>query len=237
MSKSNNYRVDPLISSTSSDSDSLESPSSPYNSSTNLSSPTSSLTSSSLSSPTSSLSYLPINSTPLLRELSFGVRERLPHGTTVEEAKKIKAEMYGIPLEEVVDNAETTPEFKIRAHEFLQMLANDSELYDNQLIEKLQQSSLTSFLDKETSSSSSSSLSTDTTTLSSSSSSIPSVLLISHGGFIKNFLIHICGRTVEKRITNCSLTILTINFSPNNQPSFSFEDDHFYEYNTTNCIP
>lgn len=36
--------------------------------------------------------------TPLLRELSFGVREKLPRGTTVVEAKEIVAKQLGLKI-------------------------------------------------------------------------------------------------------------------------------------------
>lgn len=159
-------------------------------------------------SESSTLSHIPVVPTNLIRELHFGVREMLPHGTSVEDARRIKAEKLGVPIEELVDNSETTDQFKVRAYQFLKLLSEDKDLFDEFLISKI---------------------SNDST----ANNSIPTLLLITHGGFIKNFLIHICGKSVLKKITNCSVTILTIHFSSNNKPSFSFDDEFFFEYNTT----
>jgi broad specificity phosphatase PhoE len=55
----------------------------------------------------------------LLREMSFGVRERLPREITVEEAIKIVAARDGIPIEDVIDTAETVEVLKQRQVKFL----------------------------------------------------------------------------------------------------------------------
>jgi broad specificity phosphatase PhoE len=60
-----------------------------------------------------------IKTTHLLRELSFGVRESLPRGTTVAEAKAVVAERQGIPVDQVKDTAESKHEAKLRQHQFL----------------------------------------------------------------------------------------------------------------------
>jgi broad specificity phosphatase PhoE len=54
----------------------------------------------------------------LLREISFGVRERLPRETTVEEAKRIVSEREGIPIDQVVDSAESFEDLIARQKKF-----------------------------------------------------------------------------------------------------------------------
>lgn len=56
--------------------------------------------------------------TPLLREVRFGVREALPSHLTVEEARKIYAKSKNIPIEDVVDTAESNEEVEERQIQF-----------------------------------------------------------------------------------------------------------------------
>lgn len=63
--------------------------------------------------------------TPLLRELSFGIREMLPRGTKVSEAKEIVAKKLSISPHEVTDNAETYSQLTERQISFLDSVFND----------------------------------------------------------------------------------------------------------------
>eukprot|EP01038_Epipyxis_sp_PR26KG_P011196 gene11196-15016_t len=60
--------------------------------------------------------------TKLLRELNFGVREGLPRGTTVCDAKAIVASNLNLPVDEIVDNAEKPEEVFERQRQFLNYL-------------------------------------------------------------------------------------------------------------------
>lgn len=63
-----------------------------------------------------------IEQTPLLRELSFGVREALPRSTPYEEAVRLTAERLGIPESEVVDTTESYEACMKRQETFIKSL-------------------------------------------------------------------------------------------------------------------
>jgi broad specificity phosphatase PhoE len=63
-----------------------------------------------------------VNQTPLLRELSFGVREALPRGTSIPDAKAEVAKRLNIPVSEVIDTVESYASVKVRQAEFLTRL-------------------------------------------------------------------------------------------------------------------
>lgn len=60
-----------------------------------------------------------VQSNALLRELGFGVREMLPRATPYEEAIKLYAARENIPVDEVVDPAETLEQIIERQRKFL----------------------------------------------------------------------------------------------------------------------
>lgn len=61
----------------------------------------------------------------LLREVSFGIREALPRGTTIEEAKVIVANRDNIHVNDVEDYSETNEEIKKRQKVFLRQIVAD----------------------------------------------------------------------------------------------------------------
>lgn len=128
--------------------------------------------------------------TPLLREVSFGLREGLPLKTTAEEAREIKAKELGIPVEEVIDPAETLEEVSARQRDFLTMMWND-----------LLNSGI--FTDN-TSSHTSCAASEE------SDDNIIRILVISHGGYIRRFLRMYCRFDVVEKIDNCAVSIITL---------------------------
>ncbi len=68
-----------------------------------------------------------IITTDLLRELSFGVREALPRGTSVNEAKQIISKRDNIAIETIIDTAESNESASNRVVQFLDLLANDTD--------------------------------------------------------------------------------------------------------------
>lgn len=63
--------------------------------------------------------------TALVREVCYGVRERLPTSTTVAEAREIVAKQLGIDEKDVVDHAEQPEQVRERQAAFLQKLRVD----------------------------------------------------------------------------------------------------------------
>lgn len=63
--------------------------------------------------------------TSLVREVCYGVRERLPTSTTVEEARAIVAQQMGIDEKDVMDDAELPEQVRGRQKVFLQQLRGD----------------------------------------------------------------------------------------------------------------
>ncbi len=60
--------------------------------------------------------------THLLREISFGVRENFPRGTSAKEARRIVAKQKGIPVEDVADAVEQEADVHRRQLTFLELL-------------------------------------------------------------------------------------------------------------------
>jgi len=68
-----------------------------------------------------------IITTDLLREISFGVREALPRGTSIEEAKQIISKRDKVAVETIIDTAESNESSNKRALQFLNLIANDAD--------------------------------------------------------------------------------------------------------------
>ena len=60
--------------------------------------------------------------TQLLREISFGVRENFPRGTSVKEARRMVAKKLDIRVEEVIDTLEREEDVRRRQLSFLDLL-------------------------------------------------------------------------------------------------------------------
>ena len=166
----------------------------------------------------------------LLREMNFGVKEMLPRETTFEAAIQIVALREGIKCEDVVDLAETNVELKIRQHRFLsetvfpELVAQGFPSNNNSPEppsipsdgnEKAGNEEINSLLTRD--------------------SGNPKILCISHGGFIRRFLLNYCdleyvassdnesypgasilssvfGIKATKliRLSNCSVSVVTV---------------------------
>lgn len=125
-----------------------------------------------------------LNTDRLLREMHFGVREALPRGTTVEQAKIIK--MKEMNVDSIEDTAEDFEQLLNRQRTFLSTtMFND--LKDIRLSSKSTEEDV----------------------------SIPRFLVVSHGGFIKQFLNNFTNFKVTK-IENCSATIVDIIYDGEN---------------------
>ena len=109
--------------------------------------------------------------TKLLREISFGVREELPRGTTLYDAKLLVAERQQIPVSEVIDTAETKEQVHSRQVDFIKQLQHHCM----------------------------------------NSNHIPTILCVSHGAYIRQFLTTFCPMLpVVSKIGNCSVSIVTV---------------------------
>ena len=109
--------------------------------------------------------------TALLREISFGVREELPRGTTLYDAKLLVAERQQIPVSEVIDTAETKEQVHRRQVDFIKQLQHHCM----------------------------------------NSNHIPTILCVSHGAYIRQFLTTFCPMLpVVSKIGNCSVSIVTV---------------------------
>jgi broad specificity phosphatase PhoE len=135
-------------------------------------------------------------------------REGLQKGLSVMEARKIVADTKGIPLETVVDASETTEETIARSFALLKHMVN--KLGDSQEAAVNNSSSLGGF---------------DSIKILSGHR----VLAVSHGAFIKAFLIQTCGLTqCSERILNGSVTALRVKV-------INAENDH-YEFNVHDVL-
>jgi probable phosphoglycerate mutase len=137
-----------------------------------------------------------LTTTPLIREVNFGVREMLPRGTTVEEAFQIVAEREGISLEDVTDTAETDEHIIERQKIFLEALFNDLENLPSLSVRENEDLTdpPTSFEDAH-------------------ETGRPLILCVSHGGFIKRFLKNFCGIGSIEKIGNCSISVVHVDWS------------------------
>ncbi len=138
----------------------------------------------------------------LLRELGFGVREMLPRSTPYEEAIRLYADRENIPVDEVVDPAETLEEIIERQRKFLvdvvypELAAGKAAAADS-----------------------------DAASAVTTGAPVPKILCVAHGGFIKRFLKHYCKETVEG-ISNCSITKVLVEFPSKKQFTCSVDTAH-----------
>ena len=65
--------------------------------------------------------------TDLLRELNFGVREALPRGLSVDEAKQIISKRDNLAIETIIDSSESNKSASKRVVRFLDLVANDTD--------------------------------------------------------------------------------------------------------------
>lgn len=65
----------------------------------------------------------------LIRELNFGIREKLPRGTSTAEAKQIISRRDSIPIIDIIDNAENGESVFARQQIFIETVFNDYEIY------------------------------------------------------------------------------------------------------------
>jgi broad specificity phosphatase PhoE len=120
----------------------------------------------------------------LLREMNFGVKERLPRHVTVEEATEIVASQKGIPYDDVINDAETYDDVKERQHIFLttvlyqELLSLQNKEGDSRKI-KSSDDSLKEM---------SSTINSDLKSMLTAQCEYPKILCVTHGGFIRQFL-------------------------------------------------
>lgn len=126
---------------------------------------------------------LDVHFTSSVREVNFGIREGLPKGTSVEEARVLISQQTGQAAESVEDSAKSEMAVLERQKVFL------AELHATLAV-------------------SASSLSCSVPL---SQSSPVKVLCVSHGGFIKRFLANFANVIVDA-VPNCSITTVHIEF-------------------------
>ena len=171
----------------------------------------------------------------LLREMNFGVLEMLPRNTSFETAIQIVAARQGIKFEDVVDEAETNAEVKIRQKKFI-----TETLFSELVAQGFPRQSTDAAATSATVSSST--IEVDDRVKSeveefilSRKSDNPKILCVSHGGFIRRFLSNFCdldyvtvgesnpypGSSILSsvfgikgtkliRLSNCSISVVTI---------------------------
>jgi len=126
-----------------------------------------------------------INLSPLLREISFGIREKLPRGTSVSAAKEIVAKSKGIPPQDIVDTAESSAQLSQRQMDFVGALFKD--------VEKI------------------------------TTKDVVKVLCVSHGAFIRNFVVSNCPGIECPKIDNCSITVIRLTKSGDCSYNYSID--------------
>lgn len=126
-----------------------------------------------------------ISRLPLLRELSFGLREGLSRSLTLPEVRRIRAQELNIQVEDLIDTAESSEGAKQRQHEFIKQLHRD--LRDHPLRREFEGE------------------------MGGERRGIP-VLCVSHGGFIRLFLKHYCKLPSVEKIKNCAASLITISW-------------------------
>jgi len=140
-----------------------------------------------------------IMTTYLVRELSFGVREALPRSVSKLEATEIVAKRLGIPVEDVIDTAESTEACRTRQLEFMGVLGREIKhllgTSDDDMFS----------LDDDDD---------DTNNSNSNNRKEPEplrILCVTHGGFIKKFLGFFTPKvTTPTKIGNCALSVVEI---------------------------
>lgn len=156
-----------------------------------------------------------VHLTPLLRELRFGVREALPRGTSVREARDIVAKAKNISKDEVVDDTETLHEVRIRQQELLERIYKDLFEHDP-AVAKVAPGGLAGPGEEEAASPTIVDSNNTLAGATSDTSQLPlKVLAVSHGGFIKSFLRHFCADLeVPEKISNCAVSTVLVEWLP-----------------------
>ena len=145
----------------------------------------------------------------LLREVSFGIREGLTRGTTIEEAKLIVSRKENLHIDDIEDFAETDEEIMKRQKVFLNQLVLD--IYDDYML-------------NDPSLSSSSIVSTDENQI--DEYDMPNILCVTHSAFIRHLLSTYTDIKKENiKIKNCSLTIIELEFDILNPTKFTIYVD------------
>jgi broad specificity phosphatase PhoE len=160
--------------------------------------------------------------TELVREISFGVREALPRGTSVEEAIKIVAERDGLSPDEVVDAAETEEQLVVRQKEFMGYLFDELSLVESASLGRAAENNENNGVVSEvvsiegrivtlTAADVAGSLETAEDLI--YGISRPRVLCVTHGGFIRRFLKNFCDVSSVEKVGNCSISVVTIDWT------------------------
>ncbi len=134
-----------------------------------------------------------------LREINFGVREGLPRSLNAREAKIEYAKRNNLNAEDVVDSAETLEDVRKRQLNFILNLLED-HLKDTQMLSNCNSSSAISI-----------------SPVDSLAEIRHTILCMSHGGYIKQFLKNFCGVTAEK-IGNCAVSEITVEWLDTSKP-------------------
>lgn len=120
----------------------------------------------------------------LLREMNFGVKEKLPGHISVEEATQIVALQKGIPFDAVVNDAETYDDVKERQHIFITRVLYQELLLLQNVERNSHEKTSSNILCKETLYA----LDSDVKPIYTAKNGYPKILCVTHGGFIKEFL-------------------------------------------------
>lgn len=136
-----------------------------------------------------------------LREIHFGVREGLSRSLSPAEALVQYAQAKNLPVDEVVDTAESLDSVRARQHNFVVQLLRDSAKKIDHHHHHHHHNNKPPHSD--------------------SSSSSRKVLCVTHGGYIKQFLKNFCPGSVEQKIGNCALTVVSVEWPDATVP------DHF----------
>ena len=133
-----------------------------------------------------------------IREIAYGVREGLSRRLTPAEAKVEFARRNNMAVEDVVDHAESTENVKKRQREFIQELLREyqRENINNESLPAHGVNPGADILHP---------------------TNVP-ILCVSHGGYIKLFLKTYCAFPIEKSLGNCSISIVTIEWTDENDP-------------------
>jgi broad specificity phosphatase PhoE len=134
----------------------------------------------------SSSHSIALETTPLVREYCLGIRENLPSGTPLEECREIVSKKLGIKPSEVVDGQESEVDMFARQKAFVDFLIA-------KVSEKLE--GLKGEVDVDSAGSEKENV---------------KVLLVSHSGFIRSFLVNICEYPQRVRLRNCSISKVRI---------------------------
>ena len=136
----------------------------------------------------------------VVREVNFGIREGLPKGITVEEARCLWSKKHGVAVETVSDPAESEAEVLMRQRAFLGVLRSaavsarpgSGSLPQQQEQEQQEERQHLQPV---------------------------KVLCVSHGGFIRRFLSNFTDAVPVDSIPNCSITTLRIAYRKEEESS------------------